>query len=326
MSLVNIFKLNDIIKSDTNWYTVLKRLGNGGNGAAYLTLCTKGPYSGNYFVVKTFYKLEDLNRLQRFNKEIEFLKETNHPSIIKCLDNGIHHYYDQKTKNTLDIPFYIMQYMSNNLTGELKKGKLSIEKTLIYTTQLLSALSYMNKHNVVHRDIKPDNIFISGNKAILGDFGLIKYINSPNSEYSSEEDSDIEDIKESVFSNISDGNAMPRAFRSPHLVNYLNNKIQLTSKSDLFQCGLVICLMFTGNHPLRPYKNISDPVELKSLDEILRPLNQLTLGNSYASSIKKMVTLNEDDMENVDKLLHTFNITLLNYLKERVKLDSEIFL
>lgn len=70
MSLSNIFKLGDTVKCNNNYYSILKKLGNGGSGAAYLTLCTAGNYNGCYFVIKFFYQLDKKDRLNRFFKKM----------------------------------------------------------------------------------------------------------------------------------------------------------------------------------------------------------------------------------------------------------------
>jgi len=90
---------------------------------------------------------------------------------------------------------------------------------------------------VVHRDVKPQNIFVKGRACVLGDFGLLKRLDDePESE-----DRDL--LKESV------GIGMPYFYRSPDLVAYACNETSITTKSDVFQLGLVLTELFTGRNP-----------------------------------------------------------------------------
>lgn len=340
MSYKNIFKINDrIINSDKqNDYRLIKRLGNGGSGDAYICMCVNGINSGCYFVIKFFYKVEMEDRLKRFNKEIEFLENADHPAIVKLYDKGNHNYYDSEKKEMIMFPYYIMEYMPNNLKSELAKGRLSIEKAFLYSTQLLSALCYIKEKGKLHRDIKPENIFINGSNAILGDFGLIKDISDKSAIKS-----DIESVEESIFSSISNGDAMPLQHRSPHLVEYLVEKKPLTFNSDTFQMGLVLFMMFIGENPLKPLNSreqIGSPVEFKKpihmfFDDIKKmkiidkdgqgKLVEKDLGQYIINILTSMVNLDDSKIKDCNKLLELCMLNYMNYLKKRSDLDGDIF-
>lgn len=320
MSLSNIFKFGDVIKSadDTNWYKVLKKLGNGGNGGAYLTLCIKGEHSGCYFVLKFFYKLQDADRYERFKKEIEFLSNNNHPSIIKYYGQGEH------TICNNIYPYYIMSYMPYTLEQELRKGIFGIDKALLYTTQLLSAIKYTQSKNIVHRDIKPANIFINGPQIILGDFGLLKDLSASENCTSTQ---DITDIEQTFFSSISNGDAMPQNFRTPQLVRYVNKEGPLSLKSDIFQLGLSIVLMFTGENPLKYDKDKKAKVVFKKpLNEFFITLNKTDFGRKIYGLVKKMLSFNENNIPDINVLSNSFNMIFSDFLKAKLKLEADIFI
>lgn len=72
------------------------------------------------------------------------------------------------------------------------------------------------------------------------------------------------------------GNAMPRNYKTPQLVEYMTNKTPLTFKTDIFQLGITVATMFIGSHPLKWTKKLEDPVEFKEpIHEMLRPLNKI---------------------------------------------------
>lgn len=310
----NLFKMGDIVNSLSNSYRILRRLGNGGSGTAYLAMGIEGIYSGCYVVIKIFYNVDKKDRLSRFLKEIEFLRLSNHPSIVTYYEEGKHIICDK------EYTFYVMEYMPTNLKNILQNGRLDIEKAFLYTTQLISALQYMQSKNIIHRDIKPENIFINGNQAILGDFGLLKEIN---------EDVNIDKDIEDLYSSISNGNAMPWNFKTPELVAYMLKKKPLTFKTDIFQLGITVTMMFTGEYPLKKTKSLKDPVEYKCpIHEILKPLNKIKQssfeGKYIINIINGMINLDEDKIWDIQKLLKNSTTTFSNYLREKEKLEGYI--
>lgn len=132
-----------------------------------------------------------------------------------------------------------------------RKG-LPLTVKLRYTLQLLSALKYLAANGVVHRDVKPGNIFLNGRTCVLGDFGLMKPYESPAI------DADRAQLKESL------GPGMPRSYRTPDLVDYLNGGPPPSPNSDVFQVGLVLAELFTGKNPQRPMRkgSFTSPVRL----------------------------------------------------------------
>ena len=106
-----------------------------------------------------------------FINEIELLKQLNHPNIVK-------YYKNFKEKDKLYI---IMEYFDNGdletyiKVLEHEKNKNYLEKDEIWNIfyQCISGLNYLHSMGIVHRDIKPLNIFMSKNKIIkIGDFGV----------------------------------------------------------------------------------------------------------------------------------------------------------
>ena len=123
-----------------------------------------------------------------------------------------------------------------------------------HTLQLLSALAYLDQSNppVIHRDVKPKNIFVKGRSCVLGDFGLMKFLNQ-----------DDETDREIYGDRARTG--MPFFHRTPDLVAYLREGTPLTTKTDIFQLGLVIAEVFTGRNPEITAENITDQVDLERL-------------------------------------------------------------
>jgi serine/threonine protein kinase len=215
----------------------------------FLANAISGPYYGVPFAIKVFRKLSKPERRNSFLKEIEFLEQCNHPAIMRVFDKGVFR---------KQHPFVVAEYLPNTLHEVLKGDEVSTIVKLSYTMQLVSALAYLDNLNpaVIHRDIKPKNIFVKGLSCILGDFGLLKHVDTKRVE------DDREMLKESA------GAGMPLRYRTPDQVAYLRGEKALTPKSDVFQLGLVLAELFTGQNPEKLAAGHMEPVELEPLAKI----------------------------------------------------------
>ena len=235
-------------------YRVLQFLGSGGNSLVFLVLALNGETHGVLFALKIFTKLSKPTRLDRFEQEADFLRACAHPAIMRIYDNGT---LSPKVEEGIKrYPFVIVDYLPQTLDQLISRTTTTAER-VSYTLQLLSALAYLEHHNpsVVHRDVKPKNIFVKGRSCVLGDFGLMKFLNE-------HDDIDREIYREAV------GPGMPYYYRSPDLVAYAKGEAPLTTKSDVFQLGLVVAEMFTGMNPSERPQDILDPVVLHEIGSI----------------------------------------------------------
>ena len=288
------------LKADSDtWYKAIELLGTGGNAATFLAYCTSMPMKGLLFAVKVFRKLSKPERRESFLEEIKFLKKCDHPAIMRVFDEGT--FYD-------DNPFVVMEYLPNTL-AEVMRADCGFVEKVAYSCQLIAALSYLDSltTKVVHRDIKPANIFVKGGSCVLGDFGLMKLLTGDD-----EEDREI--IKESI------GVGMPRYYRTPDLVAYLKGESGITTKSDVFQLGLVLAQLFTGWNPAKGAKEFTDPVELEPLSRI-----PSELGSGIAALLKRMLEFDPNRRPSAAELIDGWEGAFRDAVNTSHKLEDRAF-
>jgi serine/threonine protein kinase len=108
--------------------------------------------------------------LKRFNREIRLAAKLQQPHIVPVLSAGI----------AAGLPYYVMPFIEGESLGQklAREGELSVPDTVRILSDVLSALAHAHEHGVVHRDIKPDNILLADNDAVVADFGIAKALSA----------------------------------------------------------------------------------------------------------------------------------------------------
>lgn len=148
-------------------YAVEREIGRG--GAARVFLATSK--DGTPLALKVLLpELQLSSTADRFLREIRLISQLRHPQIAPIVDSG--------TSNGL-VYFVMPLIPGPTLREALKRtGMLSIEDTQRVASDLLGALGHAHDCQIVHRDVKPENIIISGDGAVLVDFGIARAIES----------------------------------------------------------------------------------------------------------------------------------------------------
>jgi serine/threonine-protein kinase len=165
-------------------YRIERELGAGGMATVYLAEDLKHHRKVAVKVLR-----EDLSAsvgAARFLREIEVVAQLQHPHILALFDSGAARVESRASRlelSTLDprlstLLYYVMPYVDGqSLRDRLaRERELPIGEALRLTIEILDALAHAHAHGVVHRDVKPDNIMLSGRHALVADFGVARAV------------------------------------------------------------------------------------------------------------------------------------------------------
>ena len=156
-------------------YRVVRHLATGGMGSVY---DVEDVTVGKRYVLKTLHpqlvSREDLAK--RMEAEARALAKLQHPNIVDVVTAGM-------TTDAARMPFYVMERLNGqNLRVVIeKKGSLELSHCFRIAIDVLDALEHAHENSVIHRDVKPDNIFLHRNAngtttTKLLDFGIMRLL------------------------------------------------------------------------------------------------------------------------------------------------------
>ena len=158
--------LTPLTRALADRYRIERELGAGGMATVYLAEDLKHQRKVAVKVLR-----EDLTASLgggRFLREIKIAAQLQHPNILPLLDSG----------EADGFLFYVMPYVAGQSLRErlAREGELPVHEAVRLITEVVDALAHAHEHGVVHRDIKPDNVMLSGRHALVTDFGVAKAI------------------------------------------------------------------------------------------------------------------------------------------------------
>ncbi len=149
-------------------YRVESELGGGGMSRVFLAEEVR---LGRRVVVKVLPpELAAGVSAERFEREIQLAAKLQHPHIVPVLTAG--------AKG--DLLYYVMPHIAGeSLRARIAHARaLPVGETVRILRDVCDALAYAHTHGVVHRDVKPDNVLLSGKHALVTDFGVAKAVAS----------------------------------------------------------------------------------------------------------------------------------------------------
>lgn len=224
-------------------YEIIKKVGAGGMSIVYLAKCNK---LQRYVAIKVLRSefAKDEAFVKKFRAEAFSAGSLSHPNIVGIYDVGVEE----------DLHYIVMEYIEGQTLKEVieEQGCLPSNVALEYGAQIVSALRHAHKKQIIHRDIKPQNILVTHDNVLkVADFGIARAVNSSTI--------------------VATGNAIGSVhYFSPEQAKgkYVNET------SDLYSCGIVMFEMATGRLPFQAESHVS--VALKHINEEIPKPSQFT--------------------------------------------------
>ena len=269
----------------SNRYRITGRVGTGGTSEVYLaTDFVKGEVVAIKILKEEL--VGDLGSVARFEHEAAACASFNHQNIVRVFNQGeIDH-----------RPYLVFEYIKGQtLFDRLDfQTTFSLKEVCEIMLQLLDAISYIHSFGVIHRDIKPQNIFYLSNGIVkLADFGIAKGLEEGEKD-------------EGVFGSVH--------YLAPEVCSGDPASIQ----SDIYACGVTFFQLLTGRLPFedgstkeiaiahinRPFPHLSkfQPEIAGAFDDIIqkacakRPQDRYQSAKDMMSDIKDAIA-NKDNMK-----------------------------
>jgi len=199
-------------------YRLINKLGAGGMGEVYLGV--EEPI-GRKVAIKLMRADLEKRCLQRFNDERKALASLNQRNIVVLLTSGEAH----------QRHYLVMEYLEGESLGErLRRGPIPPSEVVEITRQICDALNAAHRREIVHRDIKPDNIFLTHDD----DGPLVKVL-----------DFGIATLKESEARTMIGAVTGTGPYLSPEQSRGLSRQ-EIDGRADIYALGMVVYEMLTG--------------------------------------------------------------------------------
>ena len=207
-------------------YTLIREIGRGGMGSVYLAERSDEMFHRQAAVKLILPPAGSAQIIARFQQEREILASLDHPNIAKLLDAGV---------TEEGWPYFVMEFVDGRpIHRWCDERKLSISERVKLFGGVIDAVRYAHRNLVVHRDLKPGNIFVTNDGVVkLLDFGIAKVLSGT----AAGRPMDTQTL----------ASMMTPEYASPEQVN----GTPITTQSDVYSLGVVLYELLTGHRPYR---------------------------------------------------------------------------
>ena len=206
-------------------YAIEREIGRGSVATVYLARDRKHDRAVALKVLKP--EIAAGSDRRRFEREIGLLARMHHPHVLPLYDSGV-----LPLAGNRDSLFYVMPYVEGESLRDRmeREATLPLPDALRIACQVADALAYAHGRQIVHRDIRPENILLSGGHALVADFGIARVLEVSGGEAIS-------------TSGLVLGHP---AYMSPEQAR---GATQVDGRSDIYSLGCVLYEMLAGLPP-----------------------------------------------------------------------------
>jgi serine/threonine protein kinase len=228
-------------------YRLERELGGGGMSRVFLA---HEVALGRRVVVKVLLpELAAGVSVDRFRREIQLAAQLQHPHIVPLLSAG----------ESNGLPYFTMPYIDGETLGVklARTGELPVSETVRILRDVASALAYAHEKGIMHRDVKPGNVLISGGVAVVTDFGVAKAVSAST------------DVAAARLTSVGVALGTP-AYMAPEQAS---GDPQIDHRADIYALGVVTYEMLAGRPPF--WGRITTAVLAAHVVEAPEPIERL---------------------------------------------------
>jgi len=207
-------------------YRLLSMIGSGGMGSVWVAERCDGRFDRKVAIKFIHFTLLDTVGTDQFKREGAILGKLAHPQIAELIDAGL-------TKG--GEPYLALEYVEGqSIDGYCDQNKLNIEARIRLFLDVLRGVAHAHSNLIVHRDIKPTNVFVRRDGVVkLLDFGIARVLSQDAG------------MTSAAWVTRTGGTALTPMFSAPEQLT----QSQITTATDIYSLGVLLYLLLTGRHP-----------------------------------------------------------------------------